>query len=129
MYTGSLLVNIPHRKGNVSEAMFSSRMKKLETELEELTHLARDKKHEGFDFVEALESAANVLTDPQETWKNSPLEIRRKIQEFYFPEGIIFNGDKLRTPKVNSIFKLKELFDSSKFSIVTPRRIELRFNP
>jgi hypothetical protein len=53
--------------------------------------------------------------EPHLFWKESPLEIRRKFQVFGFPMGVVFNGKDLRTPKVRSIYKLKELIDNSKF--------------
>jgi len=107
-----------HRKGNVSEATFVSRMNRLENELEELTELHRVKKAEHIDIDSVLSFAAKALKAPHELWKKSPIEIRRKLQEFYFPKGLVFTGGKLRTPKICSIFKLKEVFDSLKFPIV-----------
>lgn len=107
-----------HRKGNVSEAMFLSRLGKLETELEELQELQRVKKVEYFDIDGVLSFAAKALKAPNVLWQKGNLEIRRKLQEFYFPIGVIFDGKNLRTLKVCSIIRLKKLFDSSKFSIV-----------
>ena len=113
-----------HRKGNVSEAMFVSRMNKLENELEDLTELQRVKKVEHIDIDSLLTFAAKALKAPHVLWKKSPIEIRRKLQEFYFPKGIVFNGEKLRTPKVCNIFKLKELFDDSNVPKVDLRDTE-----
>jgi hypothetical protein len=116
---------VMHRKGNVSENLFTTRLKNLETELEDLNELIAVKRSENYNIKNLLSFAVKALTAPHHYWKDSPLEIRRKLQEFYFPKGIIYDGINLRTPKLCSIFKLKEYLGNDKFPIVDPRRFEL----
>ncbi|WP_295794695.1 recombinase family protein [Mucilaginibacter sp.] len=113
-----------HRKGNVSETMFVSRMGRLENELEELQELQRVKKVDDFEIASVLNFVAEALKTPQFLWKKTSLDIRRKLQEFYFPIGLTFDGEKLRTLKVCSVFKLKKHFDSLKFPIVNLHNTE-----
>jgi site-specific DNA recombinase len=112
---------VAHRKGSVSESLFSRRLSTLEAELDELTDLMRSRAGEDIDLDGLMQCTAKVLTEPHTFWENSPLNTKRKLQEFYFPEGIVFDGENCRTPRICFIFKLKETLDSSKFSIVDLR--------
>jgi len=39
-------------------------------------------------------------------WLNSEFDKKRKLQELLFPEGIYFENNKFRTPKINPILSL-----------------------
>lgn len=102
-------------EGGISTSILTSRVEKLENELEELTRLLKVKKDDIVDIPSLMAFAAKVLRDPDTLWQKSPLEIRRELQVFDFPKGVVFDGKKFRTPKVCSIYKLKDDFRRSKF--------------
>lgn len=118
-----------HGKGSISENSFELRVKRLESENEELREVSKAAVNENININDLIKYSAQVLQAPHLFWEKSSLEIRRKFQEFDFPKGIVFDGVNLRTPKICSVFKLKLLIDESKFPKVTPRGIEPRFNP
>jgi site-specific DNA recombinase len=96
--------------GGISMTILADRTKKLETELEQLNVLLKERPEQEYDIAELLRFAAEALKKPELLWQKSPFAIKKKLQVFNFPDGVVFDGQKFRTPKVSSIFKLKELF-------------------
>lgn len=69
-----------------------------QSELEEVTAIDR-KINEKISFVRTL------LSNFPERWLNSNrIEIKQKLQELIFPQGLIFDGNAYRTPETNIIF-------------------------
>jgi len=95
-------------KGSISSAILTNRVQKLEEELEELNGLLKNKEDNEVNIPELIRFASTVLRQPGALWQKSPLEIKKKLQVFDFPNGVIFHDGKFRTPKVCSIYKLKE---------------------
>ena len=104
-----------HSQEAISTNIFTNRTKKLETELDDLQDLLKAKTSMDVDVPDLLNYVADVLKNPHLFWERSTIEIKRKLQVFDFPNGIIFDGINLRTPKVCRLFKLKELIDGGKF--------------
>ena len=102
------------RDGSISTNILKNRIDKLDIELEDLKALLSQNENKKINIPHLLEFAEKVLTRPSLLWQTSDPEIKRKLQRFEFPEGVIFNGAVFRTTKVCSLFKLKELFDVEK---------------
>jgi site-specific DNA recombinase len=102
-------------EGSISTNIFTDRIQKFDQELEDL------KKHlymppvNNVNIPDLLKFAAEVLKNPDILWLRASLEQKRQIQVFDFPEGVIFNGENFRTPKMWSIFKLKDIIDGENF--------------
>jgi len=107
--------------GSISTTLLSNRVQKFELELEELTDLLKVKTEEKVDINDLLKFATKVLKQPHLLWQKSPLDIKKRIQVFDFPNGIVFDGANFRTPKVCSIYKLKEQIDTNKLLVVNSR--------
>jgi site-specific DNA recombinase len=110
-----------HGQGNISVNIFSTRIKKLEDEMEELQELLKVKKSENINIPDLLDFAVSALKGLHHLWEKCPLEIKRKLQVFGFSNVIIFDGVNFRTPKICSVFKLKVLIDDLKFPRVNLR--------
>lgn len=68
-----------------------------------------------------LEHARKFLENPGFFWKNADLQAKTELQGFAFPQGVTFDGKKLRTPEVALFFKTKEAFSASQSPIVRNR--------
>jgi site-specific DNA recombinase len=99
-------------KGSISSAILEDRVTKFDTELEELKRLLMQRENKEVSIPRLLTFAAEVLKEPYLLWQNASLAVRKKLQVFEFPQGVVFDGINFRTPKVCSIFKLKGLIDS-----------------
>jgi DNA invertase Pin-like site-specific DNA recombinase len=102
-------------KGSISESILADRTKKFDIELEELNELLISKTHKEVDVGKLLKFAAKALKDPCLLWSESSLEKRKFFQVFVFPNGVVFSGGKFRTPRICSIFKLKQEIYRDKF--------------
>ena len=64
-----------------------------------------------YDFDRLLNNVvAGYLKDPGDIWDKVPFEIKLKLQWFQFPQGIIFDGEKIGTTKIRSIYMVKKHF-------------------
>ncbi|HTE01649.1 MAG TPA: recombinase family protein [Mucilaginibacter sp.] len=95
--------------GGISLNLLTERTKKLENELEDLQDLLKNRVIKEFDIAELFNFAVAILKEPHILWQKSPFEIKKKLQVFDFPHGIVFNGINFRTPKICNIFKLKDV--------------------
>lgn len=62
------------------------------------------------DFHDVVRKASLLLKSPSEIWEKAPIKWKIRIQEFYFPQGLIFDGEKLQTPEICCLFKVKSSF-------------------
>ena len=98
------------RTGDISKATFKDRVAKLEAEIAGLNdHLATRPKI-SYDIKDLMHFAEKMLKNPRQLWKNSHFELQKRLQKFYFPLGIIFNGQHFRTSEMCSLFRLKSIF-------------------
>lgn len=62
------------------------------------------------DLEEAFSQARVFLEKPGQAWREASIYHKVKLQEFKFPQGVVFSKGKFRTRKIASIFKVKNLF-------------------
>ncbi len=113
------------RAGDISKVTFKDRVVKLESEIATLNDLLATKPKLNYDIKDLMAFAEKVLRDPCSLWKNSHFELQKRLQKFYFPEGLTFNGQYFRTSIMCSLFKLKSVFWDYIVPRVDPRRFEL----
>lgn len=109
------------KKGTISTSILEDRVGKFESELNELRGLLGKAERKDINIPQLLDFAARALKKPYILWQKASVEIQRRLQVFVFPEGLVFDGVNLRTPKLCSIFKLKKLIDNSLLPIVVSK--------
>ena len=65
---------------------------------------------------------------PSTVWTDAPPDVKLKLQWFQFPKGLLFDGQEFETIEVCSLFKVKELFLSTKSSEVDVSNIRRNQN-
>ena len=63
----------------------------------------------------------DVLLDRGEAWERLDVINKIKLQWFYFPQGIEFDGFQSRTTKICRLFKLKESISAYQYCVVNHR--------
>ncbi len=59
-----------------------------------------------------LKHSERFLKSPGVTWLQSPFEVKQKLQVFYFPKGVEYDGNIFRTTEICSLYKVKtEILD------------------
>jgi site-specific DNA recombinase len=96
-------------EGVIHDSLLKEQLGELD---QEITNLMADKisrtSNNNFDFELLLQDALKFLKTPGNTWQNAPFEKKLNLQRFYFPNGVIFDGEKCRTSEMCSLFKVKD---------------------
>jgi hypothetical protein len=58
------------------------------------------------DYMKLLHLASDYLKNPSKIWENAGFERKLALQRFQFPEGILFDGQKIGTRKIVSIYNV-----------------------
>ena len=61
---------------------------------------------------------ANFLANPGNFWQNQPIHIKRRLQKFEFPDGVILYENNFQTPNICSLFKLKSVIVGNSSQLV-----------
>lgn len=82
------------------------------------------------DVSVALDEVRDYLKSPSEMWEKASFSSKIKLQWFYFPKGVLFDGVNCRTTEVCFLFKLKELLQDplssrAPSSVPTSNRAEI----
>lgn len=97
--------------GSISTTTFSLRVENFEAEIEKLKELLKVEVSHVFD-VEGLMTFANkALKEPDKLWSVSSPKRKLNLQVFDFPNGVIYDGLKFKTPKTCNVFKVKNDID------------------
>lgn len=110
-------------EGIISNTLLKEQLAALDEELWLIEKRLLEKEDSQVNVPVVFDFISEFLLSPSKIWAKMPLEIKINLQWFVFPEGVVFDGNKFRTTKISSIFKLKELFPPQKSSIVPTRRL------
>ena len=111
-------------KGIISDDLLKEQLDSADTELWETQNKLSESKERTIDLDYIFTRLNKLLSNPGEFWKNLPFHIKRKLQRFEFPEGIILAGNEFQTPKICSIFKLKKAILADLSLLVDPTGLE-----
>jgi site-specific DNA recombinase len=97
-------------KGTISDTVLKAQLEITEQDLLDANSCLLSMEGTSINFERLLDYASELLINPGNAWENASIHQKRKLQVFYFPDGIVFDGIKSQTPKICSIFKAKTLF-------------------
>lgn len=87
-------------KGLISDSFLKTQSEAIETELLKIDEQLNFSSSDLPDPLEAIEYAEEFLLKPGNVWAKSTFISKLKLQQFKFPQGIIFDGTKFRTTQV-----------------------------
>lgn len=96
-------------KGIIQDNILQEQLDLIQDELWKVDQLLTEKE-EMISDSKLLTGFERLFVDPAGFWKNSPIEVKKALQWFEFPKGIVFDGVGFRTAEICSIFKLKDFF-------------------
>lgn len=97
-------------KGIISDTLLKEQLVVLDEEIWDIDKVLLHEEEGKVNVQNIHDFISEFLLNPSSTWKKMSLDIKIKLQWFVFPEGVIFDGNKFRTTKLSSIFKLKQFF-------------------
>ena len=118
-----------YERGVYTDKEFLERKNRLNREISEKESRIHENRVEKFDMDEALEYCFNFIRNASTIWKqikDTP-ELVNSFQKLIFKEKLPFEIDGFGNSELATIYKLEKEFDEDKSSLVTLRRIELRF--
>ena len=75
--------------------------------------------HVNYELLQSI--IRKLMFNPGELWETASPEEKQKLQWFYFPKGIEFDGKCSRTSNVCILYKLKEFLTCNNSPVVTHR--------
>ncbi|MFP5041635.1 recombinase family protein [Parasediminibacterium sp. JCM 36343] len=103
----------------ISDSVLKESLDLIESELWDVQKAKDEREGNSVDYSVILKYIENFLLCPSRTWKNATFETRLKLQWFVFPNGILLDNSEIRTTKVCSLFKAKDLFQPKNYPMVT----------
>jgi site-specific DNA recombinase len=94
-------------KGIISDEILGRELAKIEQELLHINATLTSLPTSEVKYEELLDYISEFLRNPGNTWVKFPFGAKLKLQWFYFPKGVIYEGIKSRTTEICSLFKAK----------------------
>ncbi len=76
-------------------------------------------------YDELLTKLKEFVVSPGKLWLEMPFETKLKLQWFYFPKGIVFDGIKSKTPETCRIFNVKSFIPTNNSHVVDSKAPKL----
>lgn len=117
-----LIVN-KNLKDIIDDDLAKEQLTKIKNEISGLTIRLKD--YESVENIkDILDFSLNFMQNLADDIENINIKNRQALQWFLFPEGIVFDGNKLRTDKTALILDIKMTSLSEKSSLVDPTGLE-----
>lgn len=121
------ITNLENRKGVlvrknldgiISDSIYVEQVSIFEEKIRELNQQLFRIPNGESQLKQLDEKTQEYLISPGNTWEKLPIEKRVPFQEFHFPDGVLFENNSYRTPKISLFDKLKCEIDSVIYSKV-----------
>ena len=94
-------------QGVISDTVLAEQLKISEREIMQANTSLFSIPDTYVDYENVLSAVKRFITHPAEMWEKFTLDKKLKLQWFYFPHGIVFDGIKSRTAEICRLFKYK----------------------
>lgn len=110
-------------EGIISNELCKEKIAQIDTELYQINKCISDLPNTTINHTKLLSVIRSTLNNPGEVWGKAEIKSKIKLQWFYFPHGLEFDGTQSRTTKICRLAMLKEHFLPSQ-SYKAPHRIK-----
>jgi hypothetical protein len=110
-----LLVN-----ARIAQRHYDQQVPKWETEIKELENAKLTLAVPAFDCDDILAFAERILPESATLWQQLPPDHKRRFQAVLFPQGVIFDGEKLGTVETCFGFSLLPTADHEETRVASP---------
>ena len=97
-------------EGIIGNELCRERIAAIDTELFKIKNLLNSLPTTSINYTHLFSIIRNVLLNPGDVWERANFKDKIRLQWFYFPHGIEFDGIESRTAKICWLLKLKEQF-------------------
>lgn len=97
-------------EGIISNELCKEKIDLIDTELYQINKFISNLTETKINYTKLLGIIRAVLNSPGDVWEEANIDRKIKLQWFYFPHGIEFDGKQSRTTKICKLAKLKTHF-------------------
>ena len=83
----------------------------------------------GSDMEKCLKYACSVISDLDEFWLNGTLDIKQRLQQLIYPQGLTYDLSNFRTAEMSSLFKIIGTLSVPSYNMVPPSEFESLSTP
>lgn len=95
-------------EGIISNELCRERIAAIDVEIYQITKAITTLPKASINFSRLISSIRDFMLNPGDVWEKADFKTKIKLQWFYFPHGIEFDGIESRTTKICKLFILKE---------------------
>jgi len=96
--------------GIIGDEFCKERIAAIDLELYQIQKLTSALPGSNINYGKLLDIIRNILTEPAAVWGKVQYKMKIKLQWFYFPHGIEFDGNESRITKICKLFNMKDQF-------------------
>lgn len=108
-------------EGVISNELCKEKIAEIDNEIYEIKQILSVIPNTTINYSSLFEIIRDILKKPGDAWEKSNFKNKIKLQWFYFPQGIIFDGKESRTTKICKLLRLKEYFSLPESPLVHHR--------
>lgn len=97
-------------QGIVPDHILKQQIENIEVEITKTYSLLYALPKQSKNNQQLLDLVKEYLLSPGEVWQKAAFPAKKKLQWFYFPQGLAFDGKKFRTTEICKLFNVKEVF-------------------
>lgn len=97
-----------HENGLISDDVLKRQSQRLHNEANSIQNTIFNTNPEIGNVNEILDFSERFMVNPGDTWAIAELESKLFLQGFYFPAGVVFDGERFASPQTAFIFKVKD---------------------
>ena len=96
--------------GIISNELCKEKISAIDIELYQISNFISSLPNTTINYSHLLNTIQDILKSPGDAWEKADFKTKIKLQWFYFPHGIEFDGKESRTTKICKLFKINEYF-------------------
>ena len=113
-----------HLKEKYTSEEFEEQKKLINEKIAQKRLLVREKWDEELDMEGLLEYCFSYVRTTAKTWIEADYKEKIRLQKLVFAGRIKFDGEKLGTAELRQIYRINQVYQTDKSSLVAPRGVE-----
>lgn len=113
-----------HRSGKYSDEDFEQQKSLINEKISKRRLLIREKWDEEFEMEEVLNYCFSYVRTTAKHWVEADYKEKIRLQKLVFAGRIKFDGEKLGTAELREVYRINQVYQTDKSSLVAPRGVE-----
>ena len=115
--------------GTISQEDYDFKSAQIGSQLQEYEFQLANIMDIGSDMEKCLKYACSVISDLDEFWLNGTLDIKQRLQQLIYPQGLTYDLNNFRTAEMSSLFKIIGTLSVPSYNMVPPSEFESLSTP